>query len=161
MSKKSTEKLVPVKEFDVEKIHEAFREGRLFILPATEKPTEETLRKEGIRAILQYVSRIDGCASEKYLPTIRRLWEQMLHSAELGPLFFLNRYNSNRGQPNWYRVNAVATTLLNLNVYRKDLYTGVQLHLMMEQSEKRNNHYTGMNRYLLDKKEYSALKRML
>lgn len=161
MFKKSTEKLIPVKEFDVEKIHEAFREGRLFILPANLAPTEESIRKEGIRAILQYVSRIDGCASEKYLPNIHRLWEQILHSTELGHLFFLSRYNSNRNLPNWYRVNAVVTTLLNLNVYRKDLYTGVQLHLMMEQSEKRNNHYTGMNRYLLEKKEYSILKKML
>ena len=161
MSKKSTEKLVPVKEFDRDKIYEAFREGRLFILPATETQSETSIREEGIRNILQYVSRIDGCASDKYQPLIRRLWEQILRSAELGPLFFLTRYNSNRNQPNWYRVNAVATTLLNLNVYRKDLYTGVQLHLMMEQSDKRNSHYTGMNRYLLDRKEYSALKKML
>ena len=63
--------------------------------------------------------------------------------------------------PNWYKVNVVMVFLLEQNVYCKDIYTAVQLHLKMEQTNKRTKHYTGMDRYLLNGKERSILKKML
>ena len=154
---KQNNQLVLVEDFNIDTLREAFQQGRLYI----HLPEAANSREEGIQAILQYVSRIDTCVSDACQSTIRQLWEQVLRSPELGDLFFLNRYSSNRGKPNWYRVNAIVATLLELDVYRKEDYTALQLHLMMEQVQKRNNHYNGMNRYLLDRKEMSILLQML
>ena len=162
MEAKSLElKQVRPEDFDVQMLWQLVCEGRLYIRPKAEQKSEQTNREEGIQAILQYVSHIDACASEKYQPTIRQLWERILRSSELGDLFFFNRYKSNRGLPNWYRVNVVMVFMLESNVYRNDIYTAVQLHMMMEQTDKRTKSYTGMGRYQLERKERSILKKML
>ena len=161
MLKKSTTEFMPVSSFDIQTLKEAFQEGRLYIRPKAEEKSEETIREEGIHSILQYVSHIDECTSEKYLSNIRQLWEQILHSPELEDLFFLNRYKNTRGQPNWYRVNVVMAFLLEQNVYCKNTYTAMELHMKMEQTDKRTKFYTGMGRYLLENKERSILKKML
>lgn len=162
MEAKSLElKQVRPEDFDVQKLWQLVCEGRLYIQPKVELKSEETIREEGIQAILQYVSHIDACASEKYQSTIRQLWERILRSSELEDLFFFNRYKSNRGQPNWYRVNVVMAFLLEQNVYCKNTYTAMELHMKMEQTDKRTKFYTGMGRYLLENKERSILKKML
>ena len=143
-----------VEDFNIDTLRKAFLEGRLYIHQAA---TSENTREESIQAILQYVSRIDACASSQYLGTIGQLWERILRSPQLGDLFFLNRYSTTRGQPNWYRVNAVVLALLEHGVYCQDRYTAVELHLRMEQSSRRNSHYTSMNRYLLERKEMTIL----
>lgn len=158
---KSTTAFIQVSSFDIDALKEAFLEGRLYIQQTTEEKSETSIREEGIRSILQYVSHINECVSEKYLSNIHQLWERILRSPELEDLFFLNRYKSNRGMPNWYRVNVVMVFLLEQNVYCKDCYTAVQLHLKMEQTDKRTKYYTGMDRYLLDGNERSILKKML
>ncbi|MBQ8225582.1 MAG: hypothetical protein IJZ86_09590 [Bacteroides sp.] len=145
--------LVPVEDFNIDTLREAFLQGRLYI----RRPEAAQTREESIRSILRYVSRIDACASCKYLTTIGQLWERLLRSPELGDLFFLNRYSNTRGLPNWYRVNAVVLTLLEHGVYDNERYTSLQLHLLMEQTTKRTNHYSGMNRYLPGRKEVSIL----
>ena len=157
----STTEFIPVSSFDIHTLKEAFLEGRLYIKQTTEEKTETNIREEGIHSILQYVSHIDECTSEKYLSNIRQLWEQILHSPELEDLFFLNRYKNTRGQPNWYRVNVVMVFLLEQNVYCRDTYTAMELHMKMEQTDKRTKFYTGMGRYLLENKERSILKKML
>ncbi|MBQ3609062.1 MAG: hypothetical protein IJA03_03355 [Bacteroidaceae bacterium] len=162
MEAKSLElKQVRPEDFDVQMLWQLVCEGRLYIQPKAEQKSEQTIREEGIHAILQYVSHIDACASEKYQSTIRQLWERILRSSELGDLFFLNRYKNIRGQPNWYRVNVIMVFLWEQNVYRNDIYTAVQLHMMMEQTDKRSKYYTGMGRYQLERKERSILKKML
>lgn len=162
MEAKSLElKQVRPEDFDVQMLWLLVCDGRLYIKQTTEQKSEQTTREEGIHAILQYVSHIDECVSEKYLSNIRLLWERILNSPELKDLFFLNRYNNTRGQPNWYRVNVVMVFLLEQNVYRNDIYTAVQLHMMMEQTDKRTKSYTGMGRYQLERKERSILKKML
>ena len=158
---KSTTAFMQVSSFDIYALKEAFLEGRLYIKQTTEEKSETAIREECIRSILQYVSHIDGCASEKYLSNIRQLWERILRTPELEDLFFLNRYKNNRGKPNWYRVNVVMAFLLEQNVYCNDCYTAVELHLKMEQTDKRTKFYTGMGRYLLENKERSILKKML
>ena len=152
---KTKNTMVLVEDFNIDTLREAFRQGRLYI--RTEAKSATSIREEGIQAILRYVSRIHACASPAYASSIHQLWEEILHSPELGDLFFLNRYSSNRGQPNWYRVNAVVTVLLEHNIYRQDEFTAVQLHLLMEQTDKRNSHYTGMNRYLLERHQVRTL----
>ena len=154
-------KQIRPKEFDVQMLWQLACEGHLYIKEKTDEKTEENIREEGIRSILHYVSHIDECVSEKYLSNIRQLWEQILHSPELEDLFFLNRYKNTRGQPNWYRVNVVMAFLLVQNVYCRDTYTAMELHMKMEQTDKRTKFYTGMGRYLLENKERSILKKML
>lgn len=158
---KSTTEFIPVSSFDIYALKQAFQDGRLYIRPKAVEKSEETIREEGIHSILQYVSHIDECTSEKYQSNIRQLWEQILHSPELEDLFFLNRYKNTRGQPNWYRVNVVMVFLLEQNVYCRDTYTAMELHMKMEQTDKRTKFYTGMGRYLLENKERSILKKML
>ena len=158
---KSTTEFIPVSSFDIHTLKEAFLEGRLYIKQTTEEKTETNIREEGICSILHYVSPIDECVSAKYLSNIRHHWEQILHSPELEDLFFLNRYKNTRGQPNWYRVNVVMAFLLEQNVYCKNTYTAMELHMKMEQTDKRTKFYTGMGRYLLENKERSILKKML
>ncbi len=150
---KQVNKMVQVEDFNIDNLKKAFLEGRLYI----QSSTPEKSREAGIQAILRYVSRIDACASDAYRSSIHTLWEQILCSPELGDLFFLNRYSNSRGEPNWYRVNVVMAVLLENNIYKRNAYTAVQLHLMMEQSEKRNSHYTGMNRYLLERDQIKLL----
>ena len=150
---KQVNKMVQVEDFNIDNLKKAFLEGRLYIQSSTPKKSREA----GIQAILRYVSRIDACASDAYRSSIHTLWEQILCSPELGDLFFLNRYSNSRGEPNWFRVNVVMAVLLENNIYKRDAYTAVQLHLMMEQSEKRNSHYTGMNRYLLERDQIKLL----
>ena len=151
---KQHEQMVPVVDFDIDTLRKAFLEGRLYILqPAT--PSD--IREESIRKILHYVSRIDACASRQYLTTIGQLWQELLRSPQLGDLFFLSRYSTTRGQPNWYRVNAVVLALLEHGIYCQGRYTAVELHLLMEQSTRRNSHYTSMNRYLLERHHMKIL----
>ena len=152
---KQTIELVPVEDFDIDTLKEAFLQRRLYIQKV--EKSEASIREEGIQAILQYVARIHACASRAFASSIHQLWEEILHSPELGDLFFLNRYSSNRGKPNWYRVNAVMMILLENNIYNRSTYTSIRLHLMMEQSEKRNSHYTSMNRYLLERHQIKIL----
>ena len=161
MLKKSTAEFMLVSSFDIHLLEEAFLENRLYIKPKAEGISEETIREGGIPSILQYVSHIEECVAAKFQSTIHQLWEQILRSPELGDSFFLARYKSSRGMPNWYKVNVVMVFLLEQNVYCKDIYTAVQLHLKMEQTNKRTKHYTGMDRYLLNGKERSILKKML
>lgn len=144
--------------FDLQAIQKAFHEGRLYIQPSA--PTEAEVRAEGIRQILQYVSRIDACASEHYHNHIHQLWVELLHS-QLTELFFFSRYSVNRGLPNWYRVTVIVCLLLECGVYDRQKFTAVQLHLMLEQTDKRNGRYTGMNRYLLEHHDLMEAKRII
>lgn len=156
---KQTEQMVPVEDFNIDTLREAFLQGRLYVQTTT--VSETYTREKSIQAIMHYVSHIDTCASASYRLSIPTLWERILRSPELGNSFFLSRYSSRRNQPNWYRVNATVATLLELNVYCKSRYTAIQLHLMMEQTTKRTNHYNGMNRYLLEHTEITILKQLL
>ena len=153
-------KLVQVRpsDFNVTLLKQAMYEGRLFIaIPQTSK---EEIREKGIRQILQYVSRIDTCASPEYRTRIHLLWDRLLRSLELGELFFFSRYSHNRGQPNFYRVNAVCFILLEMGVYRRD-FTAVDLHLRLEQTKKRNTHYTGSSKYYPEHTEIVKIRAIL
>jgi hypothetical protein len=156
---KNTTRMVLVEDFDIDTVRKAFLQGCLYIQVAT--TSQENHREKGIQAILQYVARIHACASPTYASSIHQLWEQILRSPKLGDLFFLKRYNTSRGQPNWYRVNATVMVLLEHNVYRRDTYTAIQLHMLMEQTTKRTNHYSGMNRYLLEYEDIAALLQII
>lgn len=159
-SKTSNLRQVTPDDFDINILRQAALEGRLFISQEEDARSAESQRKEGIRQILTYVSRIDSCASPQHASGISKLWNCILHSEELGDLFFYQRYRSTRGEVNWYRVNVVICLLREMGVYREE-FTGVELHCRCERSAKRNAHYTGMGRYLLERSEIVTLKNLV
>lgn len=148
-----------VEEFDLKAITKAFKEGRLYIESSPNHPIIS--KAEGMKSILAYVSRIDKCATPPFAEHIQELWQALLNHEVLGDLFFLNRYKATRGQVNWYRVTAIIYLLLENNVYQNDTYKCIDLHLMCEGISKRNTHYTGMNRYLLNRDQMKMLKAIL
>lgn len=150
--------LILVEEFDLAAIRAAFREGRLYIRPAVRTALE--IREDGIRAIMEYVSRIDGCASELYRTSVHDIWHHVVHAPELAELFFLTRYANSRGQVNWYRVNVVICLLHELGVYRKE-FTTVDLHRQCEGKTKISQHYLGMYRYQLETHYRSIFRHLL
>lgn len=153
-----TSNFVLIEDFDLAVIRQAFREGRLYILPA-DKPAD-VVREEGIQAILSYVSRIDDCSSSLYHTHIREIWEHILRDQMLNHLFFMEK-GKRRNQPNWYRVTSVVGNLRESNVYRKEDYNFMQLHLQLEGTKRKNGRYTGSTLYYLSNKELTALRRIL
>ena len=149
-----------IEEFDLEAITVAFRQGRLYLKTDDSAENAAEKRAAGIRDIMEYVARIDDCASAPYTSKTHAIWKNILHSEELTDLFFYHRYASSRGKVNWYRVNVVICLLREMGVYREE-FTGVELHCRCERSAKRNAHYTGMSRYLLERSEIVTLKNLL
>lgn len=150
--------LIQVEEFDLAAIRAAFSEGRLYIRLAVK--SESQIREDGIRAIMEYVSRIDEYATTVYRPHIRQIWDEILRDATLGDMFFYTRYSRNRGKVNWYRVTVLVCLLHEWRVYVPDV-TSTDLHCILEGTQKRNGRYTGMSRYLFDSKYFRLIRAKL
>lgn len=148
---------VSPKDFDYSEIRLAAMEGRLYITPRT--VSEEQLREEGIRRILEYVGRIDHCVSDAYRTSIGNIWKRLLHDSTTSRLFFFERNVGQRGMPNFYRVNAVVFVLRERGIYRKDEFTATRLHCLLEDSPKRTNVYMGANKYYPTSEEKKAILR--
>lgn len=153
--KKLKLKRVRIEDFDVEALRRAAREGRLFIAHGegasptscgTGDETAAARRERSVAEIHSYVDRISEYSTTSH---VHEIWERILSDDRLSPLFFFTRYTKNRGLVNWYRVTAVVCLLRDNGVYRNDI-TAVRLHQQLEGSNRRNNRYTGMGRYLLD-----------
>lgn len=69
-------KQVTLSDFNMAALKKAAREGRLFIKPSSLSPEE--VRERSLNEILQYVGRIDSCASPQYACHIRELWHEIL-----------------------------------------------------------------------------------
>lgn len=148
---------VGIEDFDIRLLRQAAREGRLYLQPELQPVTQQ---EEGIRQILQYVQTIDGCASDRFRPFIRRLWQQVLYDGELGNLFFFTRYSLKRGQVNWYRVTVLVCLLREWKVYKHE-FTASELHCRLESSKKRSKYYTGMGRYLFDRNQRTVIRTII
>lgn len=147
-----------VEDFDVEVLRKAFNEGRLFIKP--QQKSEAEIREEGIKTILQYVKSIDACASQEHHAHIQTLWNIVLHHESLQPLCFMTK-GRHRGEPNWYRITSIVCLLREMNVYRKQDFTAVDLHLLLEGISKRNSRYQSSTHYYLDHPQIMILKKIL
>lgn len=159
-----------VEKFDIIALLEAFSDGRLFTLPS--RPSDEDIRQMGISDILKYVSHIDGCVRTNYVTHIRTIWDALVTDPEFGELFFLKRYWNTRGMVNWYRVNVIISLLREHGVYDSNLYTNIDLYMRCESSmrnehttlklfQNRHNYYTGMGRYLLNRKQLTMFRTIL
>lgn len=151
-------KQVTLSDFNMAALKKAAREGRLFIKPSSLSPEE--VRERSLNEILQYVGRIDSCASPQYACHIRELWHEILLYNEIADSLITTR-GKHEGQPNWYHITSLVTYLLEKEVYRKHEFTIVSLHLKMEQITKRNNHYTGSSTFYLNSEQRNILKCIL
>ena len=148
-TKKQQLQKVRPEDFDTDALLRAAREGRLFIQPVC--------HEQPLTDVLDYVERIRKYATNTH---VREIWEAILNHEQLAPLFRFNRYAATRGQINWYRVTAMVCLLREKGVYRQDM-TAVQLHLHLEGTTCRTTLYTGMSRYLLERRELSAVRQIL
>ncbi len=149
--------LVQAKRLDSDLLT-ALAEGRVYIAPKQE--SAEDLREKGIQAILDYVSRIDDYTSSQYRSSIRDIWSEILHDETLGGLFFFNRYASQRGSVNWYRVTALVGFMRERSVYSHD-HTLSDLHCTLEGTTQRTKYYIGMSRYLLEGEPCKRVRKVL
>lgn len=150
--------LIQVDEFDLAAIRAAFREGRLYIRPAVRTALE--LREDGIRAIMEYVSRIDECASGQYHACVHSIWSQLLHDEDLQPLCFMTK-GKRQGQPNWYRITSIVCVMREWNIYRNREFSAVDLHLRLEGVSKRNNIYVSAPHYCLEHRDIVRLRKIV
>lgn len=154
VKKTNLQPVLPEDFENLESLLRAAQEGRLFI--ATPTPPVETVEQR-IDEILAYVDRISPYALNGH---VHAIWEAILHDEQLQPLFFLTRYQQTRGQVNWYRVTAVVCLLHEQGIYQQEV-TAVQLHCLLEGSERRTNYYSGMSRYRLEWPQIRIIKQIL
>lgn len=158
MNKEQKSNLVLVEDFDLQAIRQAFREGRLYIQPQAKSEAE--IREEGICQILQYVQSIEACASQEYYAHMRSLWDSVLHDDTLQPLCFMSK-GKRKGKPNWYRITSIVCVMREYNVYRKRDFTTVDLHLLLEHSDHRNQIYESSTHYYLEHPQLMILKKIM
>lgn len=151
-------KQVALSDFNIAALRKAAREGRLFIMPSGLSHKE--VRERALTDILQYVGRIDSCASPQYATHIRELWQEILSYPEIADSLIITR-SKNEGQPNWCRVTSLVEYLRENEVYRKQEFTLVALHLRMEQITKRNSHYTGSGTVCLNTEQRAIIRHFL
>ncbi len=145
---------VRIEDFDIRLLRQAAREGRLYLKPS--ETTETQKQQQAIAAILQYVSSIEDCASTSYRTHVRTIWNCIVNNPTIQPSLIM-RQGRHCGEPNKYRITAIATILLNRGVYRKEEFTAVDLHLRVEHATRRNVYYTNMDKYWLEADERKAL----
>jgi len=151
---KQTLKQVSINEFSIKELRQAAREGRLFLKPS--ETTETERQQQAIAQILQYVSSIEDCASSSYRTHVRTMWNCIVNNPTIQPSLIM-RQGRHCGEPNKYRITAIATILLNRGVYRKEEFSAVDLHLRLEHASRRNVYYTNMDKYWLEADERRAL----
>ena len=149
---------VNLDDFNIAALRKAAREGRLFVKPSSLSPEEE--RERALNDILQYVARIDACANLQYIDHISELWHEILLKPEIADGLITTR-GKREGKPNWCRVTSLVAYLLEKEVYRKQDFTTVDLHLRMEQITHRNNIYTGSGTVCLNREQFTILNRLL
>lgn len=152
----ATKKIVPVETFDLNLLQQAFAEGRLFIMPA--ESSAEELREKRILAILDYVSRIDDCASSAYVPFITPLWRTVIDDPLLNANLFLQK-GRNQGRVNRYRVLAIVTVLLEIGVYDQS-HTLLELHHRLQNTTRKDSVYTSHLNYALIRSQRVHLRRL-
>lgn len=154
VKKQHLQPVLPEDFKEMEGLQRAAHERRLFIMPPA--PSVESTEQR-IAEILAYVDRLSPYALNAQ---VHEIWSAILQDEQLQPLFFLTRYSRTRGQVNWYRVTAVVCLLHEQGVYRQEV-SAVQLHCLLEGSERRTNRYSGMSRYQLEWPQVRIIKQIL
>lgn len=149
---------VRIEDFDTDLLRRAAREGRLFIALEDPTPGEQApcSHQQLVDSILAYVQPI---ASYATTPRVDDLWKAVLHDRRLAPLFFFTRYSRTRGKVNWYRVTALVCLMRECGIYRQDV-SAIRLHCILEGTKQRTNRYTGMNRYLFERADIEAFRKL-
>jgi len=149
---------VRIEDFNIAALRKAAREGRLFIQPST--VSEEEKQAQSLSEILLYVSRIRECADARYLSSIDEIWRLIIHEPAIMACLITSR-GKRQGLPNYYRVTSLVNFLLESGVYRKKEFTAVDLHLRLEQTTRRNGHYTGSASCYFTRAQFVLMNRIL
>lgn len=145
---------VSIDEFDVATLRRAAREGRLFIHPSS--LTDAQRHQQAVAELLSYVGRISHCASAPYAKAIGRIWQRIVEHPTVSPLLFITR-GRRMGEPNYCRITSLVAYMREHDVYRREEFTTVQLHLLMEQTTRRTNAYTGSATVYFTRDQYRLL----
>lgn len=158
MNKKQNLKEVTLDDFNIAALRKAAREGRLFIQPSAISPEEE--KRQSLADVLKYVSRIDQCVCAEWQDGIHQLWQEIIRVPELADCLITTR-GKRQGKPNYYRVTSLVAYLLEKSVYRKQDFSTVDLHLILEQTDHRNSIYTGSATTYFTRAQFLLLNRIL
>ena len=145
---------VGIGEFHIPTLREAAREGRLFLRARLKDKEEE--RKEREAAIMAYVSAIDDHVTPEYRSRIKGIWRDLINE----PVFsrdLVIKKGRQRGAFNRYMVTVIVCWMKEMGIYSSDI-TAQELHLLMEHCTQRNQYYTGMQNYTLDKEQRTWLR---
>lgn len=147
---------VPYEDFDLEALRLACKEGRLFMQP--KKESIEKVWKDNAKQVLTYIHPLHPYASECFRPYLQQLWKEIVYHPQLIQHFTI-RQGKNEGKINKYFITYLVEFLRNWHVY--DCRYSVQLHLVLENTQKRNKYYTGKQNYDLSDSEKMIIKGFL
>ena len=144
-------------EFDISTLQQFISNGQVYISICEDKTVTASMRKHAMHEIMACVDRISEYATN---PRVREIWERILGHEELAPLFILMRYKKKRGQVNWYRAAVVLSVLREKGAYRQDI-SAMRLHRVFEGDGWQPKHYSGMENYLLDRRQLGIVRSIM
>ncbi len=134
-------------------LRKAAREGRLYLQPS--RQTDDEVRS----IILTMVSRLDKCATPQYAPCLGRMWQELLAEPRLWHFFCTQRTRNPSNRVNYHALNALVFHLWACHVFTAE--TAIELHQQLEQTTRRNSHYTGSSQYGFTKAERKLIAEIL
>ena len=149
VNQKDLQPVLP-EDFDVRRLRQLAREGRLYFNP--KEPTETYKIEQRQALVLHYVEAINACVSPTEMPYITRIWKRIVSDPILNDRLFIQK-GHNQGQLNRYRVMAIVTVLHEKNIYANGCFTLLQLHHRLEQTSQKDSIYTSRLNYALTRKQ--------
>ena len=145
-------------DFDARTLRRMAREGRLYF---TAKPQVRTAAEpDGEETLIEYVSAISRCATPSYAHCITQIWQCIARDPKLNERLFIEK-GRHQDELNRYRVMAIVTVLLEKNVYCKETYTVLQLHHILERTDKKDSIYTSRLNYAMSISERLYINKLL
>ncbi len=133
-------KHVRPEDFDVEKLLVAAREGRLYV-----DENDNTVNKEQIiREVRAYIERIKAFVTNKYSPSVDKLWEQILATDDFSQYLMPGTKARKCRVFNKYNVMRIIGVLREKGVYEQ--YSDRDFDSLLEPDEKDSPYrrYLGM-----------------
>lgn len=137
---------------DLRKLRRLAREERLYL---DTTPSTSSVDMEAVERALTYISQIDSHAHPHAMPSISILWRRILTHPMLCDKLTIQK-GRQEGELNRYRLMYLVTYLLEA-----DIYVGVsalQLHHMLEHTNKKDAIYRGQMMYALEMDQQRVLR---
>ena len=135
---------MPTKGVTAENVLILWQRGELYIAEKNTGMPKGDLLAHCQREALAYVKAIDEYATNEWRPYIRKIWEKVVCDG----LFDEGLVMKKKGQLNRYFVTGLVYNLQVMGVYQPvEQVSLLQLHLALEQTDRRNNIFSGWNNY--------------